>query len=297
MQVFAQARYKLAQRLTANVGLHAQYFDLSEAFALEPRLALTAQATPRVSVTLGYGRHSQTPALPVFFFRDQETGDADANQDLGFLTADHFVLGADYGFAPKWRLKGEVYYQNLSNVPVDAEPSSFSLLNAGADFVFPERGSLVNEGTGRNYGAEVTVEHFFADDWYLLATGSVFESRYTGSDGVERNTAFNNRYVGNVLGGKEWPFGKTRRHRLTVSARVTGSGGRYFSPVDLVASRTFGTDIRNEILAFTERYDAVLPGGPKVRRPAQQFEAAPESILLRGLPESNEPGECVPAAL
>ena len=255
-QVFAQARYKLTERLTANAGLHAQYFDINEAFALEPRLALSAQATDKLKLTLGYGRHSQTPALPVFLFRDVTTGEPSGNESLGFLKADHYVLAADYAVAPKWRIKGEVYYQSLFDVPVDASPSSFSLLNAGADFVFPERGSLVSEGTGENYGFELTVEHFFADNWYLLATGSVFESTYEGSDGIERNTAFNNRYVGNLLGGKEWPFGKTGKNRFTVSGRITGSGGRYYSPVDVELSREFNTDIRDDQLAFSERYAA-----------------------------------------
>ncbi len=254
-QVFAQARYKLTGKLTANVGLHGQYFDINEDFVVEPRLALSAQATPELKLTLGYGRHAQTPALPVFLFRDPMTGSSAGNEKLGFIRADHYVLGAEYGFAPKWRLKGEVYYQYLFDVPVDATPTSFSLLNAGADFVFPEKGSLVSKGTGQNYGVEMTLEHFFADGYYLLATGSLFESTYEGSDGIERNTAFNNRYVGNLLGGKEWPFGKTRQHRLTVSAKVTGSGGRYFSPVDLERSRELGTDIRDESLAFTQRYE------------------------------------------
>jgi hypothetical protein len=137
---------------------------------------------------------------------------------------------------------------------VDDFTSSFSLLNAGADFVFPERGNLVNDGTGENYGLELTVERTFRDNWYLLATGSVFESRYTGSDGMQRPTAFNNQYVGNFLLGREFPIGKDKRNRLTLNTRVTGSGGRYFTPVDLEASRAAEVDIRDESLAFSERY-------------------------------------------
>ena len=255
LQAFGQARYRLGERATVNAGLHAQYFSLSGATALEPRLGLRYRTTDQLTLTAGYGRHVQTPALPVYFFRDVETGNADANQDLGFLKADHFVVGAEYGFAPNWRLKGEVYYQNLFDIPVDNFPSTFSILNAGADFVFPERGSLVNEGTGANYGVEVTLEHFFADNWYLLFTGSLFESEYAGSDGVTRKTAFGNQYVANALAGREWAFGKDKRHRFTVNLKVTRSGGRPYTPVDLARSRELQTDIRDEALAFTERYD------------------------------------------
>jgi len=155
-------------------------------------------------------------------------------------------------------VKTEVYYQSLYDIPVDDFPSSFSILNAGADFVFPERGNLVSEGTGQNYGVELTLEHYFADNWYLLLTGSVFESTYKGSDGIERQTAFNNQYVGNLLGGYELPFGKGRRHRFTVNAKLTASGGRPYSPVDLELSRQFEETIRNESQAFSLRYDPYL---------------------------------------
>lgn len=255
LQAFGQARYKFNAKTTFNAGLHTQYFTLSEAFAVEPRLALAYQASNKLTLTAGYGRHSQTPALPVFFFRDLNTGSPDANQDLGFMRADHYVIGGDLAFAPNWRLKTEVYYQRLFDIPVDNFASSFSILNAGADFVFPERGSLVNDGRGENYGLEVTLERFFSNNWYLLFTGSVFESTYEGSDDIERNTAFNNQYVGNILVGREWAIGKSKRNRFTINTRLTTSGGRYYSPVDLEASRAFDTDIRDETLAFSERYD------------------------------------------
>jgi hypothetical protein len=256
LQAFAQARYKLSDQLVFNGGLHGQYFSLSEATALEPRLALEYSPAAGLRLTAGYGRHSQVPALPVFFFRDFESGAPDANQDLDFLRADHFVLGGDYAFAPNWRVKTEVYYQRLFDVPVDNFSSSFSLLNAGADFVFPERGNLVNDGTGENYGVEVTLERFFSAGWYTLVTGSIFDSRYAGSDGVERNTAFNNGYVANVLLGKEWAIGKNKTNRFTIDTRLTTSGGRYDTPVDLEASRAAGADVRDESRAFTDQYDS-----------------------------------------
>ncbi|MFT4686848.1 MAG: hypothetical protein ACI94D_001809, partial [Neolewinella sp.] len=137
-QAFGQARYRLGEKTTLNAGLHAQYFSLTEAFALEPRLGLRFKATEKLSLTAGYGLHSQTPALPVFFYRDLTTGAPDANQNLDYMKANHFVVGADLAFAPNWRLKTEVYYQSLFNIPVDNFSSTFSILNAGADFVFPE---------------------------------------------------------------------------------------------------------------------------------------------------------------
>ena len=254
LQAFAQARYRAGTRWTFNPGFHLQYFTLNGSTAVEPRVAVAYSASQALTLTAGYGRHSQVPPYPVFFFRDFATGAPDANRELDFIRADHYVAGAEAALGTAWRVKTEIYYQRLLDVPVDDFSSGFSLLNAGADFVFPERGSLVNDGTGRNYGVELTLDRSFRDNWYVLATGSVFESRYTGSDGVERNTAFNNRFVGNVLGGKEWPFGRERRHRFTLNTKVTASGGRYFTPVDLEASRAAETDVRDETKPYSDRY-------------------------------------------
>lgn len=255
-QIYGQARYRVGEKTTANLGLHAQTLTLNGATSVEPRLGLRHAATERLTLTAAYGRHAQTPALPVYFFRDPTTGAADANRDLDFIRADHFVAGAELRFARNWKVKTEVYYQSLFDVPVDDFASSFSVLNAGADFVFPERGNLVNAGTGRNYGVETTLERYFADNWYVFTTASLFRSQYTPSDGERRVTAFDNQYVLNVLGGREWAFGKGGRHRFFLNARVTTSGGRPYTPVDLETSRALQTDVRDETRAFTERYAA-----------------------------------------
>lgn len=68
------------------------------------------------------------------------------------------------------------------------------MLNAGSrDYYYNEQGHLKNDGTGHNYGMELTVEKFFSNGYYGLFTGSIYQSKYTGSDGVERNTGFNGR--------------------------------------------------------------------------------------------------------
>jgi hypothetical protein len=87
-------------------------------------------------------------------------------------------------------------------VPVKTRKDYFSTANLGADFNSPNVDSLVNNGTGENYGIELTLEKFYSKGYYFLVTASVFESKYTGSDGIYRNTAFNGNYVFNALSGK-----------------------------------------------------------------------------------------------
>jgi hypothetical protein len=153
-------------------------------------------------------------------------------------------------------MKTELYYQAITHVPVERESSSFSALNAGADFEFPtDKFDLVNEGTGENYGLELTLERFFSKGYYGLLTASVFESTYEGSDGIERNTAFNNQYVFNMLGGKEFKVGKAKKNAVTLDFRVAYGGGRYYTPVDLEESMKQGTEVLMADLAFSEQVD------------------------------------------
>ena len=119
----------------------------------------------------------------------------------------------------------EGYYQDIEDVPVESTPGSFSVLNEGNDFVFTERGNLVNEGIGTNYGLEFTLEKFFSRGYYGLLTTSLYESTYEGSDGIERNTAFNNGYIFNVLAGREWKIGASKQNALTFDVKFYNGRG------------------------------------------------------------------------
>ena len=101
-------------------------------------------------------------------------------------------------------------------------------------------------------GLELTVERYLNKGWYLLNTISVYDARYTASDNIERNTAFNGNYIANVLGGKEFQLG--RGHSVGFDTKVTVGGGRRYTPIDLDASRIADREIRLDDLAFSEQY-------------------------------------------
>jgi len=257
MEGYAQGQYRLTEKLTLNAGLHTLYFENTDDFAVEPRAAVNWNFAPKHTVSLGYGMHNQTQPLPVFLFREQQPDGTSipTNENLGFTRNQHFVLGYDFKPAASWRVKAEAYYQTLSDVPVEKMSSSFSILNAGADFIFPDKGSLVNEGTGTNIGAEFTLEKFFSKGWYSLVTLSLFESKYKGSDGVERSTAFDGGYVFNVLGGREFKLGDSGRRFLTLDTKLTAAGGRPYTPVNLEASQQAGEEVLYDDRAFSQRLD------------------------------------------
>lgn len=255
-QAYAHSKYNLNDKLTLNLGVHSQLLALNNSMSVEPRIGLKYQIHPKHTISAGYGMHSQMQPTDVYFYRTQKMdGSYDqSNKNLGFTKSNHFVLGYDVLPVKDWRIKTEVYYQMLFNVPVSDTSSSFSMLNTGASFNPNEQGYLVNKGTGTNYGVELTVEKFFSKGYYGLITGTLYESKYKGSDKVERNTAFNGKFVYNVLIGKEFKFGKNKKNAFTLDAKMTQAGGRYYTPVDLAASQIARQQIlKGDNYAFSQR--------------------------------------------
>ncbi len=253
-QGFAQWKHRFSKDLSVVGGMHFQYLDLNNSFVAEPRAGMRYTINTRNSVSLGYGLHSQAQNVYNYLVRTPNAtgGYALTNKNMDFTQSNHFVASYDLNLSSSMRIKAETFYQLIGNVPIESSASSFSVLNSGADFGLDNRDSLVNKGKGYNYGAELTVEHFLSKGFYFLITGSLIRSRYEGSDGVERNTAFNTGHVLNVLAGKEFKVGK-KGSVLAVNVKATTIGGRYLTPLNLTASQFAGTAVYRTELAFSEK--------------------------------------------
>lgn len=260
IQPYAMGQFRLTEKLTFNAGLHGQYFSLNEEFVFEPRTALTYAINNKSSVNIGYGLHHQNVTAPLLFLNENIGGNlVQSNKNLDLTRSAHYVIGYDLRFADKWRAKVEVYYQDIDKAAVEKTPSGYSSLTEGASFGFTvDKNSLVSKGTGFNQGVEFTLEKFFSKGYNLLFTTSLFESKYTGSDGIERNSPFNNGYVINALAGKEFKIGKAKKNIFSINTKFTTAGGRYYTPVDLAASQAAGYEIRDEANAFSAQYDPYL---------------------------------------
>jgi hypothetical protein len=225
-QPYIQSKWRPTDDWTVVAGVHGQYFSVnSSASWFEPRVGIKRKLGPKQNVSLGMGRHSQSQAAYLYFYQPEKDGNGvmiQHNRDVDFTKSDHLVLSYDRLLGKSMRMKVETYYQQLSKVPVEVESSSFSLLNSGAGFsrFFPDR--LENSGSGTNVGVEFTLEKFFSNNYFFMITASVFDSKYKGSDGVERNTDFNGGYALNALASKEWSFSETSS--LVTGFKVTIAG-------------------------------------------------------------------------
>ncbi len=222
------------------------------------RFGARYQLTKRDALNLGLGMHSQNQSAYVYYY--QKPGNSTPhNLGMDLSKSNHAVLGWDHQMGKASRIKVETYYQALNNLPVEMrmasngyKGSSFSLANTGSGFsrFFPD--SLENTGVGRNYGVEFTVEKFFSKGFYYLASLSIFNAEYQGSDNIWRSSDFNTDYAANGLIAREFVF--KNKNSLNIGGKVTFAGARRFSPMDTLNTIYEREYVEKSDLKNTQRF-------------------------------------------
>ncbi len=256
-RTYGQWQHRFTDNLTLNTGLYAQYVSFNQEFVLEPRLGLKYSFGSGNQLSLGYGKHSSM--LPRLYYFTQILTDSInmiyevADQDVKMYKSHQFVLAFDKMISSDFRFKTEVYYQSLYDVPVMKSTPEYSLLNSGDSFAPTFASEFSNEGSGTNYGIEFTLEKFLSSGYYFLVTTSLFESKYKGYDGIERNTAFNGNFATNALAGYEFKIGKY--NRLTLDLKTAYAGGKRYVPIDLEESIANNYTSYDWDKAYEDKYD------------------------------------------
>jgi hypothetical protein len=234
LESYVQGKYKLTQKLFFTAGVNASWFEINDGYTIEPRISGSWQFHENHQLSLGYGNHSQTEPLFVYFVTEENstTGAMQyPNKNLGRMRAHHFVLGYDWSITKNLRMKIEPYYQFLYDVPV-VDGTAYSMINFMSDWTFDKE--LENTGTGTNRGIDLTLERFLKNGLYFMTTASIYESEYTGGDDVTRRTRYDGGYVVNLLGGKEWVIND--KNMLSLNLKFTFMGPYWHHPVNKSAT-------------------------------------------------------------
>ena len=230
LKAFTQWQYRFDNSLSLVPGVYAHYYTFSKDYSIEPRLSFKWEASPITSFSLGGGLHSQLLHRKLHFFEDEEHNLV--NKNLKMIKSWQTVAGYSQKMGNGIHFKTEIYYQWLFDVPVLPSVPEESFLNYAQDDEF-DAGDMkfVNKGTGRNYGVEMTIEKFFDKNYYFLITASLYDSKYTPFDGIERHTRFAGNYAFNALFGYEWKTGK--RSLFSLNTKVAYIGGKREVPLNL----------------------------------------------------------------
>lgn len=243
-QYYLQYKWKLSDDILVNAGINYFDFQLNNTSSLDPRVSIKYQMNDRLKWVAAAGRHSKHEDFStLFIIREGQKN----YLDLELVKSDHYVLGGEYKINKDWYFKAEGYYQEMTDVGVDATNNyAFSNFNMYELYSIDIHDSIVDlssEGKARSYGLELSLEKFFSNQYYFLMNYAHTRSFF--SDRLENwfPSTFDHQHIFKTAFGKDFSFGKNKQHTLGFNLRYTYAQGKRYLKLDeqLSQERQFQT--------------------------------------------------------
>ena len=245
---YSSHKLALSRRLSTVAGVNVMWFNLNNQFLLEPRVSVQYKTSPTSTVSLAYAMNSRKESTDTYFVNggglnvdgggrmpegqeqvsiNLQPSTLNPNKDLGLTRSHHISASFAQRLGENAMLKIEPYWQWLFDVPVE-NGTTYSILNHN---LFYQDRVLVNEGAGRNYGIDFTLERYLKDGLYGMLTATLFKSEYRDAQGEWHHSRHDRGWISNIVCGKEWMVGKARKNVLGVNGRLTLMGGDRYTPI------------------------------------------------------------------
>jgi hypothetical protein len=151
-------------------GLRVDHFGLSDQVVADPRLTISHELSPRVTLTESVGLYHQPPA-------SADLDPAWGNQDLRASRSVQTAAGLQIAIPDFGEASSTLYYQALGDLPVDAVTGATAAADGGSvqsggvgaisreltDEQFGSYAYRENVGRGRSYGLEMLVRRRVGD--------------------------------------------------------------------------------------------------------------------------------------
>ena len=223
-RLYTNHKVALSSRLSTVAGVNVMWFNLNNQWLVEPRISLQYKTSPSSTLSVAYAMNSRKETTDTYFvLMDGKY----PNNDLRLTRSHHISASFAQRLGENAMLKIEPYWQWLFDVPVELG-TTYSILNHRK--FFQDR-ALVNEGAGRNYGIDLTLERYLKDGLYGMITATLFKSEYRDAQGQWHHSRHDRRYITNILGGKEWMIGKAKKNVFSINGRLTMMGGDRYTPI------------------------------------------------------------------
>lgn len=233
--VFAQAsRSFVRDRLTLSLGTRIEGADyapetkrLAEQFS--PRLAASYALSSRWRLNASVGRYVALPAYTVLGYRDSLGALANRDRGAGYVRTDHMVAGLELATTTNSRITAEGFLKRYADYPYLLR-EGISLANLGADFGVIGNAPSVATSRGRAYGFELLAQQRLYRGWYGIAAYTFVRSVFTTRDGSFQPSAWDNRHLVSIAGGKRFSKGRE------LGVRWRYLGGAPYTPDNVALS-------------------------------------------------------------
>ncbi len=193
---------------------------------LSPRLSAAFTLSDRWSINASTGRYYQLPAYTLLGYRLSDDAPL-YNKDVGYIRADHAVLGLEYNPGSSTRFTLEGFFKHYARYPMlrlfgDTVP----LANLGGDFGVVGNRPVAGYSKGRSYGIELLAQRRATQGFYGIAAVTLFKSEFLDKRGSFVQSAWNSRFIVSLTGGKVF------QRNWEAGARFRFSGGSPYTPYD-----------------------------------------------------------------
>jgi hypothetical protein len=213
---FGQAtRSFIDSRLSLSLGLRIDANNYSDEMSnpfdqLSPRFSASYLLTEKVTLNYNMGRYYQLPPYTSLGYQNTAGEFVNRNNGIKYITADHFVLGAEFQPTASSRISVEGFYKIYSDYPFSLI-DSISLASKGADYgVFGDE-PLTPTSDGRAYGIELVLRDKSIKGFNMLMAYTLVRSEFTDYDKNYVPSAWDNKHILNFtltrMLKKNWDIG------------------------------------------------------------------------------------------
>jgi hypothetical protein len=222
------------ERLNFSIGLRSDFNNYSSSMSdpreqLSPMFSLTYKLNNRLTLNGNMARFHQLPAYTILGFRDNAGELVNKKNNLKYISADHFVVGAAYLTELNSRFSVETFYKKYHNYPFSIK-DSISLANLGSDFGVVGNESVTSTSEGRAYGVEFLYQQKLWKGFYGIVAYTYVRSEFLDKNGVYVPSSWDSRNIISLTGGKRFKKG------WELGMRWLFNGGSPFTPYDVETS-------------------------------------------------------------
>ncbi len=194
---------------------------------LSPRVALSYSLADRWRVNASVGRYYKLPVYSTLGYREDGSF---VNKDATYIGSTHFVAGVEFLPSASLRFTVEGFLKQYDHYPLSLR-NGISIANAGVEFGQIGAESVKSDGKGKAHGIELFAQQKLTRNSFFTISYTLFESKFTGVDGVYRPAAWDNRNLFSAI------YGRKLKNDWEIGLKFRYAGASPYTPFDLEASR------------------------------------------------------------
>jgi hypothetical protein len=224
----------LKEKLNLSLGLRTDVNSYAKSMMnpldqLSPSFSINYRINSQWALNGNIARYHQLPAYTILGYRDASGNLKNKENELRYISADHFVLGTEYltKFDSRFTLEG--FFKSYNRYPFSLK-DSLSLANIGSDFGVVGNEEVKSISTGRTYGVEFLYQQKMYKGFYAILAYTYVVSEFKDKNNSYVPTSWDSRNIVSLTGGKRFKKG------WEVGFRWLFSGGSPYTPIDVATS-------------------------------------------------------------